>query len=204
MPRSFNFSALTKSATAADFRDPRLLVRLVLGLLVALNLIAAAFVFHIFGRSAQETAAELAAVRATVVQQRNQLNRTRQIANKVETARGAGDEFLARYMTPRRTTYSTLVSEMQQICENAHLTWKEGSIAPLEPVKGSEDLSMMTMTVSVEGTYANLLNLINLLDRSPRFLIIDQLAAVPQPGGKGLSVTLKINTFVREDNGGAI
>ena len=107
-------------------------------------------------------------------------------------------------MTPRRTTYSTVVSEMQQDCETAGLTWKEGSIAPLEPVKGSEDLSMMTVTVGFEGTYPNLLKLINLLDRSPRFLIIDQLSASPQPNGKTLSANLKVNTFVRDDNGGSL
>ena len=204
MPRSFDFRALTKSAAGADFRDPRVFVKLALGGLVVLNLLAAAFVFHLFGRSAQETADELASVRARVIQQRTNLNRTRGVTSKVQIARGEGDQFMTRYMTPRRTTYSTLVSEMQQNCETAGLTWKEGSIAPLEPVKGSDDLSMMTMTLSVEGPYPNLLKLINLLDRSPRFLIIDQLSATPQPGGKALAVTLKVNTFVRDDNGGAI
>ena len=204
MSRNFDLRAISKTATSADLRDPRVVVRILLGCLIFVNLIAAAFVFHLFGRSAQETADELASTRSSVIQQRNQLNRTKQIASKVQTARGEGDQFLAKYMTPRRTTYSTLVSELQQDCENAGLTWKEGSIAPLEPVKGSDDLSMMTTTVSVEGSYPNLLKLINLLDRSPRFLIIDQLSATPQPNGKTLSVTLKINTFVREDNGGAI
>ncbi len=203
MSRSFDFGSLTRSASRADLRDPRVMVGAAVGVLVILNLIAAAFVFHVFGRSAQETADELAAVRATVIQQRSQLNRTAQIANKVQIARGEGDQFLAKYMTPRRTTYSTLVSEIQSNCESAGLTWKEGSIAPLEPVKGSEDLSMMTMTVSFEGSYPNLLKLINLLDRSQRFVIIDQLSATPQPGGKALTVTLKINTFVRDDGGAA-
>ena len=93
MPRNFDFGAISKSLINADFRDVRVLVRIGLGVLVALNLVAAAFVFHLFGRSAQETAAELAAARSTVIQQRNQLNRTRQIASKVQIARGEGDRF---------------------------------------------------------------------------------------------------------------
>lgn len=203
MPKNFDFGAMASSARNANLKDPRVLMRIVLGLLLAANLIAAAFAFHLFGRSAQEVEDELKEKRASVVQQRNHLQLSRQIADKVQKARGEGDQFLASYMTPRRTTYSTIVSELQQNAESASLTWKEGTIAPLEPVKGSEDLSMMTITASFEGTYANLLKFINLLDRSQRFLIIDQLAATPQPSGKTLSVTIKVNTFVRDDGGGA-
>ncbi len=203
MPKNFDFGALAASARNANLRDPRVFVRLILAGLVVLNLVAAAFAFHLFGRSAQEVAAELAATRSSVAQQRNQLARTRQVAGKVDKARGEGDEFLATYMTPRRTTYSTVVAEMQQDAQSADLTWKEGNLAPLEPIKGSADLSMLTITASFEGTYPNIVKFINVIDRSKRFLIIDQLAATPQPNGK-LSVAVKVNTFVRDDSGGAI
>ncbi len=204
MPRNFDFGAIAASARNANLKDPRVMVRAVLGLLIVANLVAAGFAFHLFGRSAQDVEDELRAMRLSVIQQRNQLQRTRQIADKVQKARGEGDQFLASYMTPRRTTYSTIVSELQQNAESANLTWKEGTIAPLDPVKGSDDLSMMTITASFEGTYPNLVKFINLLDRSRRFLIIDQLAATPQPSGKTLSVTIKVNTFVRDDSGGSI
>lgn len=170
--------------------------------LVLMNLVAAAFAFHLFGSSPAELRQDLLTMQGTVAQERVALNNTRRIAVKIEKARTEGDQFLSAYMTPRRTTYSTIVSEIQKAAQNSNLTLKEGTtIAPLEPVKGSEDLSMMTITASFEGAYPNLLKFINLMDRSPRFLIIESLAATPQANGKGLSAVLKINTFVRDDTG---
>jgi Tfp pilus assembly protein PilO len=200
MPRNFSLTGLR----SPEWSDPLTIIRVVVGALVVLNLIAAAFTFHLFGRSAEQTAQEVAATQRELAAARVRLIKTRQIEEKVDKARGEGDIFLATYMTPRRTTYSTVVAEMQQAAESAGMTWKEGTIAPLDPVKGSDDLSMMTVTASFEGQYSNLLKFVNELDRSKRFLIIESLVAAPQPNGKTLSAQVKINTFVRDDNGGAL
>jgi len=185
------------------WREPRRFMTGLVGLLIALNLIAMAFAFHVFGRSPREAADELGEARAALLQKRNQLNRTKQIYGKVAKGKEEGDQFLAVYMTPRRSTFSTIVSELQHVGESAGMSLREANYAPLDPVKGSEDLSKMTVTVTFEGSYPGLLKMINLLDRSQRFLIIESMASAPQPSGKLLS-TLKINTFVRDDNGGAI
>ena len=97
-----------------------------------------------------------------------------------------------------------IVAELQKAAEAANLKLKEGTIAPLDPVKGSESLSMLTVTAGFEGTYANLVKFVNELDRSPRFVIIESLAATPLPANNTLAITIKVNTFVRDDNGGAI
>ena len=68
-----------------------------------------------------------------------------------------------------------------------------------EPVEGSDTLSMMTVNGNYEGTYSDLVNFLNLLDRSPRFLILEYLQATPQQQTAGmLNVSMKLNTFVRE------
>ncbi len=180
-------------------------MRGLVGLLAVANLVAAAFAFHLFGTSPAQLHDDLAGMQASVAEQRLQLLKKRQIAIKIDKAKNEGDQFLTLYMTPRRTTYSTIVSEIQKAAQSTDLTLKEGTtIAPLEPLKGSEDLSMMTITASFDGTYPNLLKFVNLLDRSPRFLIIESLAASPQANGKGLTAVLKVNTFVRGDTGSAI
>lgn len=207
MPRSFslsNIGSLTSVVRGADWSEPRVYVRGIVGLLVLANLLAAAFAFHLFGTSPAQLRDELADTQASVAAQRLQLVRKRQISVKIGKAKGEGDQFLSLYMTPRRTTYSTIVSEIQKAAQSTDLTLKENTIAPLEPVKGSDDLSMMTITASFEGNYPNLLKFINLLDRSPRFLIIESLAASPQASGKGLLTVLKLNTFVRGDTGSEI
>ena len=65
---------------------------------------------------------------------------------------------------------------------------------------------MLTTTVGFDGTYANLTKFVNLLDKSPRFLIIEnmQAAAPQQQGGQALNVTLKIDTFVKTTAGATL
>jgi type IV pilus assembly protein PilO len=58
------------------------------------------------------------------------------------------------------------------------------------------------VTAGLEGDYENLVRFLNLLDRSPRFLIIESLGAAPQQSGQQagarLNVSLKLDAFVRE------
>ena len=67
-----------------------------------------------------------------------------------------------------------------------------------DPIEGSDTLSMMTVTANYEGTYGDLLQFVNKLDKSARFLILDTLTAAPQVSGPNLNVQIKFNTFVRE------
>ena len=78
------------------------------------------------------------------------------------------------------------------------------TLAPLDAIEGSDDLDMMTISVDLEGNYAQLMKFVNLLDRSPRFLIIESMTAAPQAKGDLVSVNLKLNTFVREQTAGAL
>jgi type IV pilus assembly protein PilO len=45
---------------------------------------------------------------------------------------------------------------------------------------------------------------VNLLDRSPRFLIIESMQVAPQPKGDVLNTNLKLHVFVKEDPGGTL
>jgi len=69
-------------------------------------------------------------------------------------------------------------------------------------VEGTENLGMMTITANYEGTYADLVKFVNLIDRSKRFLIIDNIQAAPQQQGGKLVSRFKINAFVRETGRG--
>ncbi len=58
---------------------------------------------------------------------------------------------------------------------------------------------MMSISANYEGTYANLMRFVHELDRSPRLLIIEGLNAAPEQSGGNLNISMKIDTFVRED-----
>jgi Tfp pilus assembly protein PilO len=72
---------------------------------------------------------------------------------------------------------------------------------PIEQIEGSDSLSMMTINGGCVGTYANLAKFVNLVDKSDRFLILENMVVSPQQTGQNLNVTMRIDTFVKEGSG---
>ena len=89
-----------------------------------------------------------------------------------------GDSFLTTYFLDRRTASSSIVSELNRAAKEAGMTTKEHSFS-FDGLEGSDTLSMMTVVGNYEGTYGDLLQLVNRLDKSSRFLIIDTMTATP-------------------------
>jgi Tfp pilus assembly protein PilO len=186
MPRNFNS------------RDPKIIVRALLGVLLAATIVAAGLVLYPPGGSADEVERQLAALQSQAGAKRTMLASSRQHVAAVEQGRKEGEQFLNQYFLARRTAYSTLLSELVEAADRAKIKPKEHAYS-IEPIEGSDTLSMMTISANYEGTYANLMRFVHEVDRSPRLLIIEGLNAAPQQGGGPLSITLKIDTFVRED-----
>ncbi len=172
--------------------------------LIAANLIVAAFAFHWIGNPALETEEQVRTTQRQLAQAQARLTQSRSMAGKVEQARAAGDQFLTAYMTDRRNTYSTVLAEMNRIAAEAHLKSKEKALPPLQPIEGSDNLSIMTLTANYEGTYSALLQFVNMLDKSRRFIIIESLQAAPIQGGNNLNISIQVNTFVRGDSEGSV
>jgi Tfp pilus assembly protein PilO len=192
MPRSFkaHFDKVT-------MKDPRVAARLVVGILLAANLAAAVFAFHPWGGSAEDLRRLQEQLRAQAAQAEARLESTRALVAKVEQARREGDDFLSQYVTDARVTSSVLIAELNRTAGEAGIRQKEATFV-LEPVEGSDTLSQMTITAGYEGTYANLTKFVNLLDKSPRFLIVANMTAAPQQSGPVINVSFKLDTFVRE------
>jgi len=183
--------------TSATVSDRRVIMRMILGVLLIANLVALWLVWSPPGGSALELEAQAANLQTKASQKRAAVERTKTHASKVEKARTDETKFESEYFTDRRIASSTFVAELVKAAKDAGFKPKE-HVFVFEPVEGSDSLSMMTITANYEGTYADLLQFINRLDRSSRFLILDSLTATPQQGGGLLNVTVKLNTFVRE------
>src|SRR5690242_2086741 len=109
MPRSFK----------AAVRDPRVMVRVVLGLFLVANLVAAVLAFKPFGGSADDLRRHRAELQSQLSQMQAQLGETKRLASKVEMARTEGDQFLGRYVTDRRTTFSTIFEELDRAAQQS-------------------------------------------------------------------------------------
>lgn len=178
-------------------KDPRLAMRLVVGVLLAANLAAAVAVFRPIGGSPEVLQQRLARLQAEVRQKEETLSRLRALEATVEKARSETDRFLHDYFLDRRTAYSTIVEELTSLAQKAGVRPKGDSYVT-EPVEGSQTLEMLVITAHYEGTYADLVHFVNLIDRSPRFLTIDSLQAAPQQATGTLNISLKLNAFVRK------
>lgn len=178
-------------------RDPRVVTRVVLGLLLIANVAAALALFRPWSMSPEELEREVGRLQEQLRERKGEIDRLRLIVNKVEKAREDGDDFMRQYFLNERTQSSAIVSELRDAAEKARLRQEVQTFQPA-PIEGSDNLSMMTITANYEGTYENLVSFLNLLDRSPRLVILDTLAAAPQRTAGTLSVNLTIHVFVSD------
>jgi Tfp pilus assembly protein PilO len=194
MPRSFSL----KTGGPAN---PRSAIRLVLGLLIAANLVAGYFVLRPLGGSPEELRQQVAEMRTEIRQQQGTVDRTRVMAGKIEIGRGEGDKFMSKYFLPRRSAYSIVMAELNDLANQAKVTAKESANA-IEPVDGSDIFDMMQITANYEAKYEDLVRFVNMIDKADRLLVMESLNATPQQGGGKLNVMMKLDTFVIEDGSG--
>jgi len=178
-------------------KDPRFLLRAGVALLLAANVVAAAFAFEPWGASVEDLERQAAALRQQIRQQRTTLDRTKAILKKVEVARGESDQFVDKYLLGKSSLASSLAKELEQSARKSGIRQKDTTFS-FEPIEGSDTLTKAVVTGTYEGTYADLILFLNQLDRSDRLLIVEGLSAAPQQGGLTLGVTLKLNSIVRE------
>jgi len=189
--------------SGVGWKEPRVLVRIGLGLLLVANLIAAGYAFNLFSPSPEILNQRLIAAQSQLQRDQARLVRSRSLSGNIGKGKGESETFLAKYFTNRRNTFSTILTEIRETAANAGMKTDEGTIS-LDPIKGTDDLSMMTLSINFEGSFAQLVKFVNLIDRSPRFIIIESMQAAPQPRGDVVNTNLKLHVFVREDANGAL
>jgi type IV pilus assembly protein PilO len=191
------------------FKDPRVLMRALIGVLLAANLAMAVVAFKPFGGSADDLRRDQQALSAQVRALQMKLDASKSLVAKVEIARTEGDKFLGKYVISARSMAETTLAEMTKAATDAGIRALP-STTSTDAIEGSDTLEMVTITQNFEGTYAALTKLVSLLEKSPRFLILDsmQLNATQQNGvqngPQAINVTLKVLTFARDESGVAL
>jgi hypothetical protein len=192
MPRNFS---------PAAWKEPRILLRAIIGALLAANLVAAVIAFKPFGGSADDLRHQEAALSQQLTALQARVEKDKQLVSKMQNARKDTDQFLAKYVTAERFGASTLGIELDRIATEAgvkplNITYGE------QDIEGSDGMKLISVTEGCDGTYANLAKFINLVDKSPHFLIIENLATgAPQQNGAPLNVQIKIATFMSHAEG---
>jgi Tfp pilus assembly protein PilO len=192
-----NLGVLVREMRERLGKDPRWTARAVLGLLLVLNLAAAAAVFKPWGGSEEQVQSERRQLRLEVQERRATVERLRGVVQTVEKTRAQADRFFEQYFLDRQSAFSTVLAELNAMAEKAGVRATGDNSNTFEPIEGSDNLAMMTVNGSYQGTYADLIEFVNAIDRSPRFLTIDRLQASPAQAPGTLSITMRLNVFVR-------
>ena len=192
---------MPRNSSAAKNRDPWLAVRMLLGVLLAANLVAAGLILFPPGGSVESLGRQMTALQEQVAAKQTAIRLGRQHAQNVEEGRAEGDKFVKDYFLPVRTGDNTLDSELQRAAAEAKIKPK-GTQLSHEPIEGSDTLQMVSLTATYEGRYADVLKFVHAIDQSPRLMIIESLNAVPQQGKDILSVSMKIDAFERNGDSG--
>ena len=145
MLRNYNLSGL-------KWKDPRVAMRAVLGVLLLANLVTAVIAFKPFGGGADDLRHDRDRLRQQLAQLKLQVAKNKKLVDKIETARSQGDQFLAKYFTERRVVTSTIQGELVQIAKDAGITYQP-TTWNIEAIEGSDTLAMMMYNESFQSYY---------------------------------------------------
>src|ERR1017187_9392195 len=128
-----------------NLKDPRVLVRAALGVLVVANIVAALLAFKPWGGSAEDLAREQVNLQQQLTSIEAHREKTKALVTKAERARQEGDGFLAEYTTDRRTIFSTIFAELDRVTREAGIQPRPSSYE-LDQVEGSDTLYQMDIS----------------------------------------------------------
>jgi len=165
--------------------------------LLLLNLIALYFYFAPPGGSRRELAAQSAQIHQQVVAARFAEQRLKTVSGKVQLAGTQTATFEGKYFLPGREAYRKMFSDFEKLTQEAGIQQRDGAFTE-EPIEGSKDLTLLTFSVNLDGTYADLMHFLYGVDHASSLLILDSLNAAPQQGKDRLNLAVKFLTVMRE------
>jgi Tfp pilus assembly protein PilO len=192
MSRNFNVSL-------SGIRGPGTRLRLLAIVLAVLN--AAAIYFYIAppGGSRRDLHHREAEIRSDIDLHQLATQRLKTVSQKVELGGEQTDQFASQYFLPRRTAFATIVGELLRISSATGINERQRSYSE-DPIEGTDDLTLLTVNSSYQGTYADLMHFVNQVDHSPLLLILDSLSATPQQEGAGiLNMQMRFLAVIHED-----
>jgi Tfp pilus assembly protein PilO len=159
--------------------------------------IAAVFLIVYFAEFADE--AQVARTRLErrtqeLEQIRSQRLRAESVLQQVQASEEGLADFYGRRLASESEALTRILAEIKDLCDRAGIPPSSFSYER-ETIEG-QDLSRRTITFAVDGSYVQLRQLINLLELSDSFLILDQIALRGNDvEGAPLRISLKLSTL---------
>ena len=197
-----NFDWLS-AANDGGRRGLRFWLQITGGVLALLNGVALFFYLVPPGGSRKELAQQQLSVRTQVAATRASTQYLRSTAAKVQVSGAQSSGFESKYFLPKRTAYETVIAEIQAMAKASSLQERD-SVFTEEPVEGTSDLSLLTITASYEGSYENLMRFLFEVDRCPMLLMLENLQAAPQQKGGQINTSIRFQAILQDEASGSV
>jgi len=196
MPSSFK---VFRSVTTLGRRGPGFWLRIVGAVLLLCNAVALFWCLDPPGGTRHQLSDEMLQVHNQIAATRASAARVKTVAAKVQLGYGQGKTFESKYFLPRRTAYQSIIAELQRMAQASGLQARD-SVNTEEPIEGSDDLTLLNVTANFEGTYANLMQFLYEVDKSPMLLMLDSLGATPQQTSGRVTAALRFQAIIQDDS----
>lgn len=123
----------------------------------------------------------------------------RRVADQLETVRGTRSaivDFYDQRLATESERLTQIIAEVKELASRAGLTPRNISY-PTQPL-ADYGLHKRSFVFRVEGRYADLRKLINLLELSDSFLTLEEVSLSGSSGGNRLSIGLRLSTLFAE------
>jgi type IV pilus assembly protein PilO len=167
-------------------------------ILVVLNLVFLSTYRLLFAGRAQLQAARIERRQAQVEELRSERQRLEEIVNKATENRERVDRLHREWLTPESQRLTRVIAGVKELAHRAGVEYSSFNYP--EEVLEEQGLIKRSLVFSVEGSYLQLRNFINLLEVSDFFLILEsvRLTGGEQPG-QSVRVSMTISTLFTQD-----
>ena len=119
--------------------------------------------------------------------------RAESTAEQIRASEAGLADFYGRRLSSESRALTRIIAEIKDLCERAGIPPNSLSYGR-DTVEG-QDVFRRTITFSVDGSYAQLRQLINFIELSESFLILDQVALSGNDVEGPLRISLKLSTL---------
>ncbi|HWP85730.1 MAG TPA: type 4a pilus biogenesis protein PilO [Terriglobia bacterium] len=169
-------------------------LRTVLAILAAVNVALLALLLRAPGRSEAQRREELARLQTQLQEAQSRVQRLRLIQQKVRDATRNEQEFAAANFLPRSSAFSQMLADLERLAAESRLS--PGDVA-YRLNEEANQLGWVNVNVSltVGGSYSDLVRFLNRLEQSKLFWIVEGMA-VSGKQGQGLQLNLEATTYL--------
>jgi type IV pilus assembly protein PilO len=167
-------------------------------ILVVLNLVFLSTYRLLFAGRAQLQAARIERRQAQVEELRSERQRLEEIVNKATENRERVDRLHREWLTPESQRLTRVIAGVKELAHRAGVEYSSFNYP--EEVLEEQGLIKRSLVFSVEGSYLQLRNFINLLEVSDFFLILESVRLTGgEQQGQSVRVSMTISTLFTQD-----